>query len=108
MTRNGIEYDLSVTPYTYRDDKHNLILHFSSILNKKKFIERYKFNVSNRMKMFASKNDIEIFNDLFYELERYYTILEYKKIEKRGFYIVSTKYKDNPIVVHNTKEVEQI
>lgn len=83
LTRNGICYDLKVSPYELEVEyEEQLILYkFSSILNRNKFIaqasdnrKRITASLSNR---FGFINSNDVLSDL----------VLYNKLEKRGFYV---------------------
>lgn len=107
LTRNGICYDLSNTPYKitvdYGDSK--TIFNFSSELNKDKFTNRLEENrkavgssLSNRFKMVI-------------ELNKLADIDLYSKVERRGFYIVANgrivEWQEE-VVIRNEETVRKI
>lgn len=79
MTKDGIEYDFTKTPYIVTIGYENLILdyRFSSLLYLNKFSKQHEENVikDNKANFYA---DLTLITD----------IKSYNKIEKRGFYIL--------------------
>lgn len=78
-TRNGIYYNLYDTEYKLTLD--DMTLHFSSLLYKRKFLERYLENRNilnySQSKRFKTNLDLSILSDL----------KTYSDIEKRGFLV---------------------
>lgn len=89
MTRNGIEYDLPLSPYiyNYEDDENNVCFYFSSKYNLERYKERYENYVKNEIIKFKAKYNIATYNELYKNLSLSFMIAFYRKIEKRGFYI---------------------
>lgn len=86
VTRGGVCYDLTNSPYNFSIDyKPQMIrYYFSSELNKKRFIERLQENRDNVNLSLSNRFGIWInFNKLA-------DLALYKKVEKRGFYIVTS------------------
>lgn len=87
MTRNGVEYDLPVSPY-----KVNIgifTLHFSSKTYEKKFVAQYED--------FKESLEAEMINRYHVKINGVEVLAVpylYSKIEKRGFYITAN-YHDN-------------
>lgn len=81
MTRNGIEYDLPKSPYQV--EKGNYIFYFSSELYKSKFTDADIAEYSIALQLTLEKK----LDAPFAHINGLATILYYKKIEKRGFYI---------------------
>lgn len=81
ITRNGVCYDLTISPYQYKID--NLIYMFSSkahlVKFKKKHLEHRDIINYSLSKRFNMKVDVSQLAD----------IVLYKKIETRGFLIVT-------------------
>lgn len=85
MTRNGIEYDLPVSPY-----KVNIgifTLHFSSRTYEKKFVSQYED--------FKQSLETEMINRYHVKISGVEVLAVpylYAKIEKRGFYVTANYY----------------
>lgn len=79
MTRRGIEYNLEISPYTYKLE--NITYYFSSTIYRNNFIENYE----NNRKLIGDK----LFKryGLKIEYNEYFDLILYSIIEKRGFYI---------------------
>lgn len=79
MTRRGIEYDFNITPFIL--EKDDFILYFSSLNNLKRFLDKYD----------ATNEELE--NSLKYRYKSKFNsrhlsiIINYTKVEKRGFRI---------------------
>ena len=87
MTRNGIEYDLPVSPY--KIEVGLFTLHFSSKTYEKKFVSQYED--------FKQALETEMINRYHVKISGVKVLAVpylYAKIEKRGFY-VTAKYHDN-------------
>lgn len=87
MTRNGIEYDLPVSPY--KVEIGIFTLHFSSRTYEKKFVSQYED--------FKQSLEIEMINRYHVKISGVEVLAVpylYAKIEKRGFY-VTANYHDN-------------
>jgi YHS domain-containing protein len=82
-TVNGIELDLPKSNYRY--NVGNYTFYFSSEF----YLENFKKNV----KFFTEIESIKIKNKykIYIDLDVYLTFVFYKKIEKRGFYVVNRK-----------------
>lgn len=82
-TINGIELDLPESEYRIKIKDY--IFYFSSNF--------YLENFSNNLKNFVKLEEAKIKNKykFFIDLELYLTFVFYKKIEKRGFYIIDAK-----------------
>lgn len=85
MTKDGIEYNFNITPWTVEKKYNGCILtyKFSSELYKNKFILNTKDNfkkVDKKLKTIGVNYEIGILED----------IKEYVKVEKRGFQIVTS------------------
>jgi hypothetical protein len=78
MTKNGVEYNLRISPYTVKNE-FQMRFNFSTVSNKMKFIERQKsFREEFNVKM-ENRFDINIKSDIMADL------MLYQAIEKRGF-----------------------
>lgn len=82
MTRNGIVYDLTLSPYILKVEDTNTTFYFSSKNHMEKFRElkeehraRIKESLSNRFGLSIEENDIS-------------DIVLYGKVETRGFHII--------------------
>jgi len=82
MTKDGIEYDFTKTPYIVTIGYGTLILayRFSSLLYLNKFSKQHEENIvkDNKSNFYA---DLTLITD----------IKAYNKIEKRGFYILKNE-----------------
>lgn len=88
-TRGGVFYDLQESNIEYKID--NYVFKFSSELYKNKFISGYQEFVKEENSKINSRYN------LMGDFREYLTIIFYKKVEKRGFYV---SYKDkllNPL-----------
>lgn len=87
MTRNGIEYDLEKSPYRteIKGDIDTLTMCFSSNLNKDKF--------ENRLTDFTKQTDESLSKrfGMKLHLPLVSAVALYRKTEKRGFAIYSSK-----------------
>jgi hypothetical protein len=81
MTRRGIEYNLTVSPYRFTNE-YGLTFVFSSETHVKKFKERLK---NNRIKLNESLSNR--FN-FYIEFNSLSDIVLYRQIEQRGFLII--------------------
>lgn len=82
MTKDGIEYNLEITPYFVEKEYNGSILKykFSSDLYKNKFLILSKYTPDNKFMKKGVEIDRTLENDL----------LLYSAIEKRGFLIESS------------------
>jgi len=82
LTKNGIEYDLEITPYRYTND-YGYTFHFSSKTYLHKFSDKHEENrVALNQKTsikYGVDFDLNLISDIHY----------YSQLETRGFYIVS-------------------
>lgn len=85
-TANGIELDLHKSNYKYSILGYTF--YFSS--------EFYLNNFKNNVKLFSEIEAVKIKNKykVFINLELYLTFVFYKRIEKRGFYVIENKTKE--------------
>lgn len=83
FTRNGICYDLKISPYIYKDK--NLTYHFSSKLHLEKFMEK---KIENRVTVNQSLTKRFGYEVVVPELA---DVVLYRKIETRGFYVVDNE-----------------
>ena len=85
-TVRGIELDLPKSEYTYSINGY--IFYFSS--------EFYLNNFKNNVRLFIEIEEVKIKNKykVFIDLNLYLTFVYYKKIEKRGFYVINKKTKE--------------
>lgn len=86
LTKNGIELDLKSSNFKYK--LFNYVFYFSS--------EFYLNNFRNNVKLFYEIEEIKLRNKyrIPIELRLYLVFSYYKKIEKRGFYVVNEKTKE--------------
>jgi len=85
-TINGIELDLTKSDYKYSILGYTF--YFSS--------EFYMNNFKNNVKFFSEIEGVKIKNKykVFINLNLYLTFVYYKRIEKRGFYVIDNKTKE--------------
>lgn len=87
MTRNGVEYDLPISPYKIQMGIYTL--HFSSKTYEKKFVAQYE--------EFKESLEAEMINRYHVKISGVEIMaipFLYARIEKRGFYITAN-YHDN-------------
>lgn len=84
MTRNGVEYDLSVSPYMLTTDKHYKFI-FSSKKNRDKFDSRYLMHRIKLADSLSNRFKLNIRVDILAD----FTL--YQSIEKRGFLAYSDR-----------------
>ena len=87
LTRNGITYNLKLSPYEYivkYSNGENIKYKFSSLLYKDKFITRLNGNRETINGSLSKRFGIELSNNVLCDLKLY------SSIEKRGF-LVETK-----------------
>ena len=83
MTRNGICYDLSQSPYVYSlSYPQEVEYRFSSELNMNKFIERLEINRASINESLSKRFKVEVRYNILCDF------MLYTKVEKRGFYMV--------------------
>lgn len=97
LTRNGVCYDLRNSPYkhTCQYGESNIVFHFSSELNRKRFEERVLDNRQTINTSLTNRFNMRI------KINKLADIDLYSKVEKRGFYIVA-----NGRIVEWLEEVE--
>lgn len=85
-TVRGIELDLKKSEYKY--SLYNFTFYFSS--------EFYLNNFKNNVTFFSEIESVKIKNKykVFIDLNIYLTFVYYKRIEKRGFYVINNKTKE--------------
>lgn len=79
MTRNGIFYDLTLSPFTVQID--NLVFYFSSKLHKKKFKEKVENEIKRINLSISRRFGVEV------NMKYLACVTTYIKIEGRGFLI---------------------
>lgn len=87
LTRNGVAYNLRLSPYEYLinySNGENIKYKFSSLLYKDKFIEKIDGNRETISKSLSKRFGIDLCNDVLCDLKLY------SSIEKRGF-LIETK-----------------
>lgn len=86
LTKNGIAYDLNYSPYKYDVNykDYNLTYIFSSELNMKKYVNKYKEyrQKTNDGLKYQYRIDYDIDLDVMWDLKFY------ESIEKRGFLVI--------------------
>lgn len=80
LTKRGIELNIKESKYIFVVDA--LMLYFSSNFNKERFISNYNTYLDEESIKLENKYKVNI------DLKRLLIVSFYKKIEKRGFYIV--------------------
>lgn len=80
LTKRGIELNIKESKYIFVVD--GLMLYFSSNFNKERFISNYNAYLDEENIKLENKYKVNI------DLKRLLIVSFYKKIEKRGFYIV--------------------
>ena len=87
LTKDGIARNIIETPYTYtmEYDNNTLTYHFSSELYLGKFIEKYINNRDSINESLTNRFKMEVKSDMLADIKLY------SSIEKRGFYIASSK-----------------
>ena len=83
-----VEYDISKSEYSYK--YKDLIFFFSSQFNRNRFVLGYNNYVSEETNKLRVKYHVNI------SLENFLLVAYYKKIEKRGFRVLT--YKENDII----------
>ena len=78
-TKNGIELNLKESNYTY--NYKGFLFYFSSEFYKQKFIEKINSYINEEQLKINAKYQVKI------DLEMFFAIALYRKIEKRGFYV---------------------
>lgn len=85
LTRNGIAYDLTVSPYKtvvfYNNKKDSIIYTFSSNLNKERFLEKLSENRNYINGSLTKRFNIQIVCNKLCDIKLY------SSVEKRGFLI---------------------
>ena len=89
-----VEYNLNNSNYI--SEINDYIFYFSSIFNKRRFDDGYLQFTIDEMAKLRAKYHVNI------DLMNYLTIVFYKKIEKRGFRVLS--YNDNRELVEITSD----
>lgn len=87
LTRNGIAYNLRLSPYEYTMNYSNgesIRYKFSSLLYKDKFIEKIESNRESINTSLSKRFGLNISNEILCDLKLY------SSIEKRGF-LIETK-----------------
>lgn len=90
LTRNGIELNIEKSEYTYH--YNDLIFYFSSMFYLNKFKKELKNFIETETKKLYNKFKVNVDYSLLL------SIALYKRIEKRGFYVL-TKNKE-PIEIY--------
>lgn len=85
-TKRGVELDLPKSEYTYSINGYTF--YFSS--------EFYLKNYKNNVRLFTEIEGAKIKSKykVFIDLDLYLNFVYYKKIEKRGFYVINKKTKE--------------
>lgn len=93
-----VEYDISKSEYSYK--YKDLIFFFSSQFNRNRFVLGYANYVSEETNKLRVKYHVNI------SLENFLLVAYYKKIEKRGFRVLT--YKENDIIELNNNHTFEI
>lgn len=91
MTRNGIEYNLPISPYHV--SIYRFKFYFSSKLYKNKFEDELARTTEKINKMLTSRYELEI------DAHELGLIELYRKIEKRGFYFKFSEVTTNGVII---------
>lgn len=89
-----VEYDVNKSEYYFRVNK--LTLFFSSKFNKTRFENGFIEYVSEETNKIKAKYKVDI------NLTNYLLLAYYKKIEKRGFKVLT--YDDNDVIIELSKD----
>ena len=89
-----VEYDINKSEYYFRVNK--LTLFFSSKFNKIRFENGYIEYVNEETNKIKAKYKVDI------NLTNYLLLAYYKKIEKRGFKVLT--YDDNDVIIELSKD----
>lgn len=93
-----VEYDISKSEYSYK--YKDLIFFFSSQFNRNRFVLGFNNYVSEETNKLKVKYHVNI------SLENFLLVAYYKKIEKRGFRVLT--YKENDIIELNNNHTFEI
>ena len=94
MTRNGIEYNLSISPYTI--EKNGLIFYFSSKRNLKTCEDTLTDFIYLECEKLSKKYKMKISAYAYGSLVNIFSVVLYKRIEKRGFLVLNTEDEESP------------
>lgn len=94
MTRNGIEYNLSISPYTI--EKNGLTFHFSSKRNLKTFEDTLTDFINLECEKLSKKYKMKIQAYSYGCLVNILSVVLYRRIEKRGFFVLNTENEESP------------
>ena len=83
-----VEYDINKSMYVFKVD--NLIFYFSSAFNLLRFHDRYPDYIEEETNKLQAKYHV------YLDIKKYLLIAFYKKIEKRGFKVLT--YQNNGII----------
>lgn len=86
ISRNGVCYDLNISSYRYRVD--NLTYVFSSKLHLEKFKTKFKENRDIINRSLSNRFNVDV------DVSQLADIVLYRKIETRGFLIVTVEGKE--------------
>lgn len=89
-----VEYDINKSEYYFRVNK--LTLFFSSKFNKSRFENGFIEYVNEETNKIKAKYKVDI------NLTNYLLLAYYKKIEKRGFKVLT--YDDNDVIIELSKD----
>lgn len=89
-----VEYDINKSEYYFRVNK--LTLFFSSKFNKTRFENGFIEYVNEETNKIKAKYKVDI------NLNNYLLLAYYKKIEKRGFKVLT--YDDNDVIIELSKD----
>lgn len=85
LSRNGIAYDLTKTPYTYTieyEGNTQIIYSFSSELYRNKFIDKHEEHRAKINESLSKRFGMVVVNNILND------IVFYSKTEYRGFYVI--------------------
>ena len=89
-----VEYDINKSEYYFRVDK--LTFFFSSNFNKSRFVNGFNEYAQEETNKIKAKYKVDI------NLTNYLLLAYYKKIEKRGFKVLT--YDDNDVIIELSKD----
>ena len=89
-----VEYDINKSEYYFKVNK--LTLFFSSKFNKTRFENGFIYYVQEETNKIKAKYKVDI------NLTNYLLLAYYKKIEKRGFKVLT--YDDNDVIIELSKD----
>lgn len=86
---------------SFKDEYAGICFHFSSLFNLRRFRSGIKDYINEEELKIRNKYQLEI------DMKKYLTIAYYKKIEKRGFYVLIGNEEFNEIDYINLVEIKR-